>query len=119
MSFVSNRSNPGPPIRRSSFPLTADGDNDERHRQALLAAASRYGMYVVLEPLGKTLPMADALVVSGTLRWSDADPGWAGDWRSESKAWGVNGVSFDEAYRDLVQGAMAIASKHTLPTKGN
>ena len=37
--------------KRGSYPLTADGDNDERHRQALLAAAIRYGMHVVLTPL--------------------------------------------------------------------
>ncbi len=110
--------------KRSSYPLTADGDDDERHRQALLAAASRYGMQVVLEPAGVAngnAAMPDVLLVTGTLRWSDADPGWAGAWRagvgqgSEIRTWGIKGVSFDEAFRDLVRGAMAVASGHELP----
>ncbi len=110
--------------KRGSYPLTADGDNDERHRQALLAAATRYGMHVVLTPLGKaneTATTPDALLVTGTLRWSDADAGWVGVWSvggdqaSGPKSWGIAGVSFDDAFRDLVRGAMAIASGHELP----
>jgi hypothetical protein len=103
------------------FPLTADGDNDERHRQALLAAATRYGMHLVLPPLAGATADArvpDALLVTGTLRWSNADPGWTGAWRADGKAWEIKGVSFDEAYRDLVWGAMAIASGHALPVSG-
>jgi hypothetical protein len=112
---------------RGSYPLTADGDNDERHRQALLAAAVRYGMHLVLEPLAKVnadAAVPGALVVNGTVRWSDADPGWVGAWRaggqqgSEVKAWGIEGVSFDDAYRTLVLGAMAIASGHAPPPTG-
>jgi hypothetical protein len=108
------------------FPLTADGDNDERHRQALLAAAGRYGMHLVLPPLaspdtGSGVP--GAMVVTGTLRWSNTDPGWTGAWHaggpgSEDKVWGIKGASFDEAYRDLVWGAMASASGHALPVSG-
>jgi hypothetical protein len=108
------------------FPLSADGDNDERHRQALLAAAGRYGMHLVLLPLASANAdpgVSDALVVTGTLRWSNTDPGWTGGWhavgpRSEDKAWGIKGVSFDEAYRDLMWGAIAIASGHALPDSG-
>jgi hypothetical protein len=99
-----------------TYPLSADGGNDERHRQALLAAAIRFGMHLVLEPVGQTtVPAADTLLVTGTLRWSDADAGWVGAWRSGKRAWGIKGVSFDDAYRDLVWGAMAIASGHALP----
>lgn len=100
------------------FPLTADADNDERHREALLAAAERYGMHLVLPPadrLGDTTVPSDTMLVSGTLRWVGADPGWAALWRVGDSTWGVSGVSFDAAYRDLVRGAMAIASGHALP----
>ena len=117
--------------KRGSYPLTSDGDNDERQRQALVAAALRYGMHIALVPLAdvgrdNVMPGATpgALVVAGTIQWSDADPGWVGAWRaggdqrSDSKTWGLKGVSFDEAYRDLVWGAMAIASGHALPGSG-
>jgi hypothetical protein len=105
--------------RRSTFPMTADGDNDERHRQALLAAAMKYGMHLVLLPSDQVnvyRETPDALVVTGTLRWSDAGPGWEGDWLARvDRTWGVKGVSFDDAYRNLVHGAIAIASGHALP----
>ena len=98
------------------YPLSADGGNDERHRQALLAAALRFGMHLVLEPVGHASdPGTGTLLVTGTLRWSDADAGWVGAWRSGDRGWGIKGVSFDDAYRDLVWGAMAIASGHALP----
>jgi hypothetical protein len=104
--------------RRASFPLTADGDPDERHREALLAAAMRFGMRIILPTLdqaGADMTIPDAVVVRGTLRWSDSDPGWAGAWYADGGEWGINGVSFDEAWRDLVLGAMAIASGHPPP----
>jgi uncharacterized protein len=107
--------------RHANFPLTADGDPDERHRQALLAAAARYGMRIVLptqDQVNGDLTIPESLVITGTLRWSDADPGWAGEWHAKGTDWGIKGVSFDEAYRDLVLGAMAMASGHALPAGG-
>jgi hypothetical protein len=106
------------------FPLTASGDNDERFRQALLAASLRYGMHIVLPPpasFDEAASAARVLDVSGTLRWSDSDPGWTGSWHlagepgADVRAWTIKGVSFDDAFRNLVWGAMAIASGHTLP----
>jgi hypothetical protein len=100
------------------YPLTADGGNDERHRQALLAAALRFGMRLVLvtmDRVNETFAVPGALTVEGTLHWSNADPGWTGAWGSDGRAWGIQGVSFDEAYRDLVLGAMAVATGHALP----
>ncbi len=106
--------------KRSSFPLSADGDPDERHRQALLAAAARYGMHVVLPTLdGRDGASPNAITVAGTMRWSETDPGWTGEFRAGSPegSWGIKGVSFDDAYRDLVRGAMAVASGHALPAQ--
>ena len=58
----------GPPM-----PMRADTDSDEQHRTALLAAAARFGLDPVL-PLALPTPItATGPVLSGTLRWSDAD----------------------------------------------
>jgi hypothetical protein len=109
--------------RGGTFPLTASGDNDERFRQALLAASMRYGMHLVLPPPTRfdEAGAPGLLDVTGTLRWSDSDPGWAGSWQltpqagADTQRWAIKGASFDDAFRDLVWGAMAIASGHAVP----
>jgi hypothetical protein len=99
----------------SVFPLSADADADEHQRQALLAAADRYGMRVALPP--RATPGVDrpgTVTLGGTLAWSDADFGWVGEWRMDwqgrTHAWRIVGVSFDAAFRNAVAGAMAVAS---------
>ena len=73
-------------------------------------------MHLVLSPRNQVdTPVPGSVSVIGTLRWSNSDPGWAGAWEMDGRHWGIKGVSFDEAYRDLVWGAMAIASGHALP----
>lgn len=95
----------------ASFRLSADADVGERQRQALLAAADRFGIHVAL-PTEQPPPFArpgDA-TLEGKLAWSDADFGWNADWRlaiggTALGGWEVRGVSFDEAFRAGVGGA--------------
>lgn len=110
-------------IRRdgSSFPLTADDFRDERLREAAIAAGDKYGMRVVLRPkavLAAPPPVPGAVPLRGTLTWSPAEFGWVGAWRlrwgGRDHDWGISGVSFDEAFRDAVRGAMQL-----LAGKGN
>ena len=101
-----------------AMPLRADTDVDERHRAALLAAADRFGLYVLLPLAAGPPPPAppDAAVLQGSLAWSEAAAGWAGTWRlswaGRDTAWAVTGVSFDEAYRDALGGAALVLSGH-------
>ena len=110
-----------------TFPVTADGDPDERPRAAALAAGDRFGMDVALPPLSRLADGAapevivrsfgpDAVGLAGTLDWSDAAYGWVAAWRmrhaGREASWQVQGVSYDEAFRSGIGGAMAILSGH-------
>jgi hypothetical protein len=71
----------------------------------------------ILEPEAQRLGGDRALV--GALVWSDADLGWVATWRLESRghveSWTVRGVSFDEAFRVALGGAMQILSGNGTP----
>jgi uncharacterized protein len=101
----------------ASFAMTADADADERLREALLAAADRYGMRVVLPPAGQPASLPAGVPLTGTLVWSDADFGWNGDWHiswdGNDYRWANRGVSFDGAFRNAVLGAMAVLAGHS------
>jgi hypothetical protein len=36
-------------------------------------------------------------------------------WRGVDYAWGIKGVNYDEAFRDLVRGVLRVASGHGAP----
>ena len=101
--------------------LTADGVFDERQRRALLAAADKYGLHVVLPSgQGRASPVgAGAVQLRGTLAWKPEAFGWAGEWRLAShgkeRAWSIEGVSYDEAFRSALRGALQILSDHGEP----
>ena len=101
------------------MPLRADTEPDERHRGALLAAADRFGIPVVLRSTLGSVPVP-AAILSGSMIWQDAAAGWAGTWRltwqGHEQTWHIVGVSFDEAYRNALAGAAAVLSGHSLTT---
>jgi hypothetical protein len=104
--------------RGAKFPLSADGETDERHREALIAAADRFGMRVALTPLEGAGPMqgTNTVALRGSLTWDDSQFGWVAEWRLEAsgatRRWKITGVSFDDAYRAGVAGALAVLSGH-------
>ena len=94
-----------------TYPLSADGAPDERPREAAVAAGEKYGMRVMFPPLGGDLgAVPGAVALTGTLVWKPEAFGWVGEWRMVAHGaearWGITGVSFDEAFRDAVRGAM-------------
>ena len=109
--------------RGAVFPLSADGETDERHREALIAASERFGLRVVLAPLEGALPMPGVppVTLAGEIVWDDARFGWVADWRLDgmgaTRRWGIAGVSFDDAYSAGVSGALAVLSGHEVTVK--
>ena len=102
----------------ATYKLTADAEADERQREALIAAADQFGLRVILTPLQGDPPLlrSDTVILSGTLAWSEPAFGWVGAWHLEGagkpRYWRVEGVSFDDAYRNAMSGVVAILTGH-------
>jgi uncharacterized protein len=58
-------------------------------------------------------------IVVGTLQWSETLPGWIGSWRTRfggaDHRWGIKGVNYDAAFRDIIAGITLLASGHGAP----
>jgi len=119
-----------------NYIVTADGARSDLQRDALLAAADRRGMGIVLPSMAalaksnisgaelRTAPfpalapiaaeLAGEVVLVGRLVWDDRELGWATrwqmDWRGRTHRWQVRGVTFDEAFRRGIGGAAQILS---------
>ena len=119
-----------------NYIVTADGTQSDLQRDALLAAADKRGMDIVLPgtaALAKSnitgaelrtpsfpalAPIAAAqggeVVLVGRLVWDDRDLGWATqwqmDWRGQTHRWQIRGVTFDETFRRGIGGAAQILS---------
>lgn len=70
-------------------------------------------------PSPHAAPPPHAVLVAGTLEFQEALPGWVGTWRMRWRGrdypWGIRGVNFDEAFRDIVRGVVRVASGHGAP----
>ena len=119
-----------------NFIVAADGAQSDLQRDALLAAAEKRGMDIVLpgtEALAKSniigadlrtapfpalAPIAaeqgGEVVLVGRLVWDDRDLGWLARWQMEwggrTHLWQVRGVTFDKAFRRGIGGAAQILS---------
>jgi hypothetical protein len=121
--------------------LTSDGERARDQRDAFMAAASKRGLPIAL-PSTSALAAAgldfahlakadmghlDALAkqsdgdqaLAGQLVWEDRALGWSAQWRLSWQAgtqrWRIAGVSFDEAFRNAMGGALQILSGHGTP----
>jgi uncharacterized protein len=122
----------------ATYVLAEDGDRGRGQRESLAAEASRRGIpallpsaallaadHITYEELnGLGPPRRDTIarkmgadtVLDGELIWSDAAPGWIASWHLVSQEkdyrWRIDGVSFDDAFRNGLDGAAAILSGH-------
>jgi uncharacterized protein len=117
------------------FIVTTDQPQSDLQRDALLAAADRRGMSIVLPSAAalakskfnaelKSVPSSTVASVAaeqggevallGRLVWDDRKLGWATqwwmDWRGRTYRWQVRGVTFDEAFRRGIGGAAQVLS---------
>ncbi|NOJ44377.1 DUF2066 domain-containing protein [Bradyrhizobium sp. WSM 1791] len=123
------------------FVVTADGIQSDLQRDALLAAADKRGIGVVLPsaaalaksglegakleavPSSTLVPLATEqggeLALVGYLAWSDRELGWVTNWRMDwqgrTHVWEIRGVTFDEAFRRGIGGAAQILSDNGDP----
>jgi hypothetical protein len=119
-----------------NYVVTTHGIRSDLQRDALLAAADKRGMDIVLPSaaaLAKSnitgaelrapsfpalAPVAAELggevVLVGRLVWDDRELGWATqwqmDWRGQPHRWQIRGVTFDETFRRGIGGAAQILS---------
>jgi uncharacterized protein len=122
--------------------LSADGPAGAAQRGAFAVAAAEFGMTIRFPndsdlaawkisaarfPSPETTPPAPppisspggAMLVLGTLEWSETLPGWIGHWRTTWQGapheWSVSGVNYDAAFRNILSGAVLLASGRGAP----
>ena len=124
-----------------NYIVTADGAQSDLQRDALLAAADRRGMGIVLPSAQalaksnlngvelKTVPSSTLAAIAaeqggevalvGQLVWDDRKLGWTTqwqmDWHGRMHRWQVRGVTFDEAFRRGIGGAAQVLSGNGEP----
>ena len=120
------------------YVLSAELPAGEEQRAAFANAAGEFGIKVRLPseaelakwgPAAEHFPYPEAkapasaapgeAVVVGTLDWSETLPGWIGSWRTRwhgaDHRWGIEGVNYDAAFRDIVGGVVLLASGRGRP----
>jgi uncharacterized protein len=114
--------------------LSTEAPEGAEQRGAFATAAGQFGLQfripddVQLTAWGISLDhfpaapppsTAGEAIVLGTLDWSETLPGWVGKWRmlwdNRRHEWGVGGVNYDAAFRDIIGGVELIASGNGEP----
>lgn len=118
----------------TSYLLRAESPAGADQRAAFADVARDFGLRVLFPtdaemaawhvtlgrfPSPPTSPAPHRALVAGTLEFQRALPGWTGSWKMRwggaEYAWGIRGVNFDEAFRDLIRGVVRVASGHGGP----
>jgi len=121
-----------------AYVLSAEIPAGEEQRGSFATAADQFGMDVripseaelfdwgasVVHFPSEPLPASDGeAIVVGQLDWSESLPGWIGKWRMRWQGadyrWGISGVNYDAAFRNIVRGVVLVASGAGSPDQGN
>lgn len=117
-SYLLSAENPTGAEQRAAF-VDMARDFDMKVRFPTDAELAAWGIRPGRFPSLHTTTTADDAAVTGTLEFNESLPGWVGSWRwhwhGADYAWGIKGVSFDEAFRDLVRGVLRVASGRGAP----
>lgn len=119
---------PPPYLLSAETPLGAE------QRDAFATAAQQFGLRVRFPteayiaawgvtldhfPPRPPLPSDNEAIVVGTLDWSETLPGWVGKWHlrwnKRDHEWGIGGVNYDAAFRDILGRVELIASGNGSP----
>ncbi|HKV44007.1 MAG TPA: DUF2066 domain-containing protein [bacterium] len=118
----------------ASYLLSAESPAGAEQRAAFASVAGDFGMQLRIPteaefvawgvtlgrfPSPPAAPSPGQARVAGTLEFQRALPGWVGAWRMRwhgvEYAWGISGVNYDEAFRDVIRGIVRVASGHGRP----
>jgi hypothetical protein len=124
--------------RPPPYVLSIQSPPGAEQRGAFAVAAARFGMelhipsdpevrfwggdrgHIPSEPPASNAGLA---IVVGTLEWKEALPGWIGNsrmhWHGADHAWGISGVNYDAAFRNIVRGVVLVASGAGPPDNGS
>ncbi|CCD98059.1 DUF2066 domain-containing protein [Bradyrhizobium sp. STM 3809] len=116
-----------------SFVVVSDDRQSDLQRDALLAAAGKRGLDLVLpttaqaagvdaaakgSPAKLMLPSAGPIVL-GHLTWNDGELAWVSEWQMEAAGtqhrWQLHGATFDDTFRRALGGAAQILSGNGAP----
>ena len=118
MSYLLSAESPAGADLRAAF---ADVARDFGLRVLFPTNAEMAAWHVTLGrlPSPPASPAPHRALVVGTLEFQRALPGWTGSWRMRWRgvdyAWGIRGVNFDEAFRDIIRGIVRVASGRGAP----
>ena len=120
------------------YVLSAQIPTGEEQRGSFATAAGEFGLAVRIPseaqlvawganvgrfPSDPPPSSAGEAIVVGTLDWSEMLPGWIGKWRMRWQGadytWGISGVNYDAAFRNIVRGVELIASGAGPPDQGS
>ena len=117
-SYLLSAENPAAADQRAAFADAARVYGVELRIPAEAELAG-WGVVVGQFPSHYTPSSPDQALVAGTLEFQQAAPGWVGSWRMRwggaDYEWGIRGVNYDEAFRDIVRGVVRVASGHGAP----
>ena len=120
---------PKPP----AYVLDAEVSAGEAQRGSFVTWAAAFGLTVRFPTAAEVIAwhasperfpadtpaVSDGTIVTGTLDWNETLPGWVGKWhlrwQGADHAWGVSGVNYDAAFRDILRGVVLIASGRGAP----
>jgi uncharacterized protein len=112
-----------------SYSLTANESRAAEQRSAFERVATEAGVAIKF-PTPSELPKLSGsascvpdgtIVISGELDWSETALGWVGNWRTcwnrAEHHWTISGVGYDQAFENLVEGAVLLASGRGSPER--
>jgi hypothetical protein len=117
-SYLLSAESPAGAEQRAAFADVA-GDFYMKVRFPTKADFAAWGIGTGHFPSLPTTTAPDDALVAGTLEFQRMLPGWVGSWRLRWRGvdytWGIKGVNYDQAFRDIVRGVLRVASGHGAP----